>query len=116
MHQRVRNLVKMTRCEALFRHLHFIKINAFSGSINLCKILEDFISVLKYFKYGGRLFKGGAYLTSIHILGGAYSKGALIQRRALNRAFTVTNLVIFNNRLTLKSFFDIKKFALKCKE
>ena len=90
MHQRVRNLVKMTRCEALFRHLHFIKINAFSGSINLCKILEDFISVLKYFKYGGRLFKGGAYLTSIHILGGAYSKGALIQRRALNRAFTVS--------------------------
>ena len=57
-----------------------MKINAFSGSTNLWKILKDFISLLKYFKFwgaliqGGRLFNLNPYFGGRLFEGGAYSK------------------------------------------
>ena len=36
-------------------------------------------SFANLFHIGGGLFEGGAYLTSTHILGGAYSRGRLFE-------------------------------------
>ena len=53
------------------------------------KIVLDKKSLTIFFIFGGALIRGGAYLTSTHFLGGAYSRGALIRGRASNRGFTV---------------------------